>query len=287
MRVTLLQALVAAIILLAPSARALAQAGPVFTPRAGGLSGQRTEQQPATRSPSQPGPYFAGRVLQDSADVPIPGAMIGLPGLGQVVRSDSLGRFAFPDRMSTRLILVRVTAIGYEPIETSVELAEGDTAEVDFILSRYAQRLGTVRIAAPLLDRRLREFERRRTTESGVFFNDSLIRRYAPSGRVSSLVSQRTQLRIVGNPRGVGTEQYVIGARGSELTIRGATPCYSAVLLDGNWVFSGQSGEPPFNINSIPTESIAAIEVYRSTADVPVEFRRLGRFCGLVVIWLK
>lgn len=236
---------------------------------------------------AQEGPVLVGRVVSDSADRPIAGATLGLPGLGQIVQSDSLGRFIFPRRLPSRLILIRVQAFGFEAVETTLTLEAPDTAEVEFVLPRSAQVLGGVRVSAPRVDRRLREFDRRMRTESGVFFNDSIISRYSRAGRVSTLIGSRTQLRVVGAPTGVGTEQYVTGARGSELTIGGARPCYSGVILDGTWVYSGQSGEPRFNINSIASETIAAMEVYRSTADIPVEFRRIGNYCGLVVLWLK
>lgn len=233
------------------------------------------------------GPVLRGRVLSDSADAPIAGAILGLPGFGLIVQSDSLGNFVFPGRMPTRLILIRVTALGFKPIDTSVELTAPDTADVDFIMSKSAQLLGAVRVGASRVERRFAEFERRRSVGAGTFFTDSIIRRYARAGRVSTLISSRSQLRVVGAPRGVGTEQFVIGARGSELSFGGARPCYAAVLLDGSWVYSGQSGEPPFNINGIAAENVAAMEVYRSSTDIPVEFRRIGNFCGLVVLWLK
>lgn len=236
---------------------------------------------------AQDGPVLIGRVVSDSADMPIAGATLGLPGLGQIVQSDSLGRFSFPGRLPSRLILIRVQAFGYESVETTLTLEAPDTAEVEFVLPRSAQVLGSVRVSAPRVDRRLREFERRSRTESGVFMNDSIISRYSRAGRVSTLIGSRTQLRVVGAPTGVGTEQYVTGARGSELTVGGARPCYSGVILDGTWVYSGQPNEPRFNINSVASETIAAMEVYRSTADVPVEFRRIGNYCGLVVMWLK
>lgn len=236
----------------------------------------------------QDGPYFVGRVLADSSESPIAGATVALPGLGLAMRADSAGRFSFPSRLSTRGVLVRVVAIGYAPIEEALELPEGDTVSVDFVMSRTAQLVGTVRVVAKPVDRTLREFERRRGEGAGVFFDEGLIRRLARSGRLSNLIRASPGLSLATPARGtVGTEQYVIGGRGSELGIGGSRACYSGVVLDGVWVYSGQGGEPRFNINSIAAETVKAVEVYRSTAQIPVEFNRLGNYCGLVVIWLK
>lgn len=236
----------------------------------------------------QDGPHFIGRVLADSSESPIPGATVAFPGLGLMVRSDSAGRFAFPARLSTRGVLVRVVAIGYVPIEEALELPEGDTVSVDFVMSRTAQLVSTVRVVATPVDRTLREFERRRAGRAGVFFDEGSIRRMARSGRLSNLIRASPGLTLATPARGtVGTEQYVVGGRGSELGIGGSRACYSGVVLDGVWVYSGQSGEPRFNINSIAAETVKAVEVYRSTAQIPVEFNRLGNYCGLVVIWFK
>lgn len=79
----------------------------------------------------------------------------------------------------------------------------------------------------------------------------------AHSGRLSNLIRASPGLTLATPARGtVGTEQYV-------------------------------GGEPRFNINSIAAETVKAVEVYRSTAQIPVEFNRLGNYCGLVVIWFK
>lgn len=240
------------------------------------------------RAEGQSGPAFIGRVVADSSETPIPGATVALPGLGLLVRADSAGRFTFPSRLSTRGVLVRVVAIGYAPIEEALELPEGDTVSVEFVMSRTAQLVNTVRVVARPLDRTLREFERRRAERAGVFFDEESIKRMARSGRLSNLIRASPGLSLATPARGtVGTEQYVIGGRGSELGFGGSRACYSGVVLDGVWVYSGQSGEPRFNINSVAAETVKAVEVYRSTAQIPVEFNRLGNYCGLVVIWLK
>lgn len=237
---------------------------------------------------AQTGPYLVGSVLADSFQTAIPGATVALPGLTVSVRTDSLGRFKFPARLSTRLLIVRVVAIGYVPIDEVVELPEGDTVSVEFVMSRTAQLVSTVRVIATPIDRTLREFERRRREGFGTFFNDSTIRRLARSGRIGNLIRTAPGLTLATPGRGtVGTEQYVVGGRGSDLTQSGPRPCYSGVVLDGVWVYSGQRGEPLFNINSVAAEMVKAVEVYRSSAQIPVEFNRLGNYCGLVVIWLK
>jgi hypothetical protein len=39
--------------------------------------------------------------------------------------------------------------------------------------------------------------------------------------------------------------------------------------------------------NEIPPSEIEAVEVYRSNAETPVQFRRQGSGCGTVLIWTR
>ena len=57
---------------------------------------------------------------------------------------------------------------------------------------------------------------------------------------------------------------------------------------------SGSSGggrggisEPPFDINSITTNHVAAIEFYSGPATIPAEFNATQGTCGALVIWTK
>lgn len=54
-------------------------------------------------------------------------------------------------------------------------------------------------------------------------------------------------------------------------------------VVDNITLFTGQGWDIDFAVSPI---DIAAIEVYTSLAELPVEFRR-GGSCGAVVIWTK
>ena len=64
-------------------------------------------------------------------------------------------------------------------------------------------------------------------------------------------------------------------------------PCFSAVVLDGAFVFQGNPGEPPFDINSISPTVIAGVEFYQSSATIPAKYNGTRNTCGLVVIWTR
>jgi hypothetical protein len=54
------------------------------------------------------------------------------------------------------------------------------------------------------------------------------------------------------------------------------------IYLDGARYMVGPSG-----IDAIDSETVAAIEVYSSAAQVPVEFGGLNARCGVVAIWTR
>jgi hypothetical protein len=63
--------------------------------------------------------------------------------------------------------------------------------------------------------------------------------------------------------------------------------CPIIVFLDGAKVYSGAPNEPLFNVNSIASRTIAAIEAYSTGGAVPAEFSSALRGCGALIIWTK
>jgi len=63
--------------------------------------------------------------------------------------------------------------------------------------------------------------------------------------------------------------------------------CYAAVYLDGVPVFTAQRGQALFDVNSISTASVRAIEYYAGAGTMPPEFNGSRNACGAVVIWTK
>ena len=77
---------------------------------------------------------------------------------------------------------------------------------------------------------------------------------------------------------------YLVGARGSGGR-RGT--CFTAVMLDGVWVYDGDRTQQPFNVNSINPVDVAAVEYYRGLSNTPVELQGARNSCGALVIWTK
>ena len=152
-------------------------------------------------------------------------------------------------------------------------------------------------ITAAPVPPKLGEFDERRRAGFGRFITPDILEKNS-NRRLSEVVAMMPGPRIV---RGTGSNGWVASTVGpssiqrrfrlSTMDVqRGADPkqCYAAVMLDGNLVFTGRSGEMLFDVNSIGTNSVAAIEYYRDAATVPAKFNVRGEeTCGLVVIWTK
>jgi hypothetical protein len=63
--------------------------------------------------------------------------------------------------------------------------------------------------------------------------------------------------------------------------------CYSTVMLDGGYIYTGRSGEQLFDVNSLPVSAIAGNEYYAGASTAPLKVRGTDTGCGLLVIWTK
>lgn len=219
-----------------------------------------------------------GRVTVDSTKQAVPGAEVLIPSLGLRATTDSLGRFRIADVAPGRRGL-RVNKLGYAPLRTAVEFSSGDTVEMDIGISASAEEMAAIEIVAPQnSSRRLYDFERRRSTGTGQYLTSEDLARLS-RGRLSDALRTLGGVKLLSGSSG-GT--YLVGGRSA----RGAT-CFTAVMLDGTWVYDGDRMQVPFDVNSIIPEHIEAIEYYRGLSNTPVELQGIRLSCGALVIWTK
>lgn len=219
-----------------------------------------------------------GRVTVDSTNQAIPGAEVSIPSLSLRTTTDSLGHFRLEGVAPGRRGL-RVNKLGYAPMRTAVEFSSGDTVEMEIGMSISAEEMAAIEIIATQnSSRRLQEFERRRSSGTGSYLTAEDIARQS-RGRLSESLRTLAGIRLITGSSG-GT--YLIGGRST----RGA-PCFTAVMLDGSWMYDGERFQTPFDVNSIVPEEVAAIEYYRGLSNTPVELQGRRLSCGALVIWTK
>lgn len=228
----------------------------------------------ATGARPAAGQVITGHLLDDATDEPVETASIVLVGGDSVsidaATTDSVGFFTVgaDDRGEFRLLARR---IGYpETISTPLRLGEGDTLQVEFRISAGAVLLDPVVVQArrrPPPPDIVAFYDRAERSISGTFITRQEIEA-AHAMRASDLLRTIPGVQL-------GPLRY--GA--STVTIRGCVPLF---IVDGVIARYERSID-----NLVSPLDLEGLEVYRSPADVPVQYGGLRHDCGAVMIWTR
>jgi hypothetical protein len=205
---------------------------------------------------------------------------------------------------------VEAKRMGYQPwVDGPVEVNQGDDLVFEFHLQRLAVTLDPIDVTAEALQRylELSGFYARQKSDFGHFMTpDDIERRQA--ARVTDLLTGLPGVNVVSMTEGsVGPRS--VQLRGSSLSHGGV--CRPRVFVDGLMYARGDSRpkrldegldveafldqqllqlDQGLSLDDIGHPStIAAIELYRSGSQVPVQFggTSVETQCGVVVIWTR
>lgn len=251
--------------------------------------------QPATPRPD--GATFAGTVLADSTERPIADAVVTVGATGSAARTDSLGRFAVV-ALPPGLHRIRVRAVGFEPLETTVTLRPGQRLEADLLLRAAPPALEAVSVTADATARTSvfrRDFEARRAFGIGRFLaGDDLLanRDRSLSSVLRSRMPGLRAIRVGGKTAlasGRGTTSFRALPRGDMTDInQGAPPaCYVQVIVNDMVRFRSVPGAALLDIDQFDPAFVEGIEYY-TVSQAPPEFNRgSSASCGTLVLWLR
>lgn len=229
------------------------------------------------------GQSIEGRLMDGETGEPIILAPVTLLlGTGEVVDrtfTDEGGFFvlASPDPGS---FFLRAERMGFSSrVDGIFELGEGGRLMVEFRLRKAPIALDTLNIAVERRDPKLRllGFYDRQRAGFGRFIGPEELESRA-AVQATDLFRMIPRVRVNERPFGNST----ITIAGS-LSARG-TPCYPRVLIDGFVVSRGgpEAARPDLWVS--PGE-ITGIEVYRGSAETPLQFGGGSDSCGVILIW--
>jgi hypothetical protein len=217
-----------------------------------------------------------GRVVDKTSAEPVANAEITYVEGNVSVTTDSLGRFAFAALPYGSLTFV-IRATAYPATQFIVDLKPGqkfdrtivmDSATV--IVANSVPTLPAVAVNAskPVINRRLVDFERRRSNGSGQYLTRAEIER---SGAYNLQAAVRGLRGIV----------YECGGGGGCFVRMARAPmqCLPDYVVDER--VNNTFGP------STPIRDIEAIEVYTGPGDVAGEFAGANAGCGVIVIWTR
>ena len=235
------------------------------------------------------GAVFAGMVLDDSSRRPIANVELALPALSRTALTNDEGMFRLADIPPGEHQVV-LRRIGYSPVDTKVEFTANRTVERRIFLSSLVA-LQSVFITAERSA--LPDFDANRKRGMGYFLTRADLEKLkgrklsdviarAPGAQVSP--GAANQVFIVTSRGARAVSRMARGGEADLVTGSRATECYTQVYVDNILMYAGRKDEPPFDINTIPTEQVEAIEFYSGPSQTPPKYITLNSACGVVVV---
>lgn len=230
-----------------------------------------------------------GTVREDSTARPLGAVEVLILGTSHRATTNADGRYLLAG-LPSGLYQVLFRGVGHLAERIDVRLVDGETTRANATLMRADVVLAPIEVTGESLAGVAgRGFEERRRTGIGRFYDSVELRRLEH-------VKLGDVLRRMG-----GVEIVVVGPRmlamnPSSRNRQGQLNCYMSVYLDGHLHWRGGtqlSGEellsnpPPDLASLLPVHQVEAIEVYRSSAQLPVQFGGTSGQCGAVVLWTR
>lgn len=235
---------------------------------------------------------------------PLANAEVVLLGLERRATTDTSGQFrlrAVPP--GNHQLIVR--ASGYKPDTVVVHIVADEVIALTFALDPVTTALSPIRVetGAPISTARTPGFSERRKAGGGRFLDRSAIERWEnqrTGDMLSTLAGLDVRKSITGKAwatsgRAVSpakcafcTERKDDVLDAADINAGAGVACYSDVYVDGAMTFNSTMRKVPlFDLNSIPTSQIEAVEFFPSAANLPAQFNRTSGGCGVLLIWTR
>jgi len=230
-----------------------------------------------------------GTVKDRESGTALEGAEVSVAGIPGTYLTDSDGRFTVPS-LPPGARQLEVSLMGYAARTDSILVPPGSlmSIEVDLAIEPIPLDPLTVSVEARNLDLELARFYERRNWEPGVFLTRENIEERHPGATVD-LFEGIPGVRVV--REGIRHRVALTGNRAISFQHDPSKePCYPAVWIDGILMrrteHSNSHGDLPTLDEMVSPHDIAGLEIYQSTARIPVQFNVQGA-CGVIVVWRR
>jgi hypothetical protein len=246
---------------------------------------------------------FTGSVVADADRKPIALAEVSIPDISRTTLTDESGAFRLSGIPSGEHQVV-VRKVGFGALDTRVMFTANEKVERQIVLSK-AQTLDSVIVSARGNDPAMRGFEDNRALGLGHFMTRPDLAKIG-SAHLGNAVGQMPGAGVV---QGRSFQGWVLGTRKAppgclptdpgfhdclrannyyvpekhELMQGLIIACYAQVYLDGH-LMNNQKPTEPFDLNTINTDQLEAVEWYASAAETPMRYTSSKSVCGVLVL---
>ena len=190
---------------------------------------------------------------------------------------------------------ITARAIGFLPASRQLPVRDPYMATVNFTLVAVAQMLAPVAVEAPpiRITGKMRGFYERREMGFGRFYTREELAEREDSP-LSNVLRSTTGVQLMRRPPTCGGGHAVSSGRSGDARGGGRFPCggftaacYSRLFLDGMRIWVSGMGPPP-DVDQFKVRDLEGIEVYRSSAEAPIQYTSgIGPSCGVLLLWTR
>lgn len=213
-------------------------------------------------------------VVRDSGGRGIAGAQLGIVSTDIRATSDSIGRYMLGG-VWPGTVRVSVRRLGFTPETAAVVLASGAAVSRDFALKVMAITLAAEEVHVDPTRGKMGAFNARKARGVGSFITREEIEKRQPSS-LSELLRYLPGVGVT--QKMAGEPQPVHMQRSVSTTTTGA--CTVKLYVDGHPYENG-------NLDDFSPNAVEGVEVYRSAAEIPADFRNRDATCGVIAIWTR
>lgn len=235
---------------------------------------------------------MVGIVRDDSTGSPLPGVEVLLGGTAHTTVTNAAGRYVLPGLPAgNHQAIFRI--VGYLPARVTVLLSAGDTLRVNQVLVPSTVVLDPIEVTGEAtVGLAGRGFHERMKMGFGRFYTPEELREMEHL-EVSDVLRRKGGVEL--QPSQPGTD-LMVAMNPRYRDVHGKLNCFMTIYLDGRMLWRGgnqfdleelRDNPPPDLKRLIDVGQLGGIEVYTSSAGIPVEFGGTSGQCGAVVLWTR
>jgi hypothetical protein len=261
----------------AASVMELSLDGQLVAMRALLLEPRRAESEVSTTTPSRRATLTATVRMPNGWLVPA--VQLSVIGVQEGAVSNDSGVVTLSN-LPTGTQIVEFRALGFRPLRTRLALSANRVNRIDVMLDDRITDLTPVTVSALRRPRIVNEFDERRKSGRGVFFDEEYINKRRALG-VNDVLTGIPGVKVTL----YGYTSVVTMMRSGGMSDNMVDGCSPTYVVDGVRVSTDDS---MFSIDNIlRPQDIYGMEIYKSLAEAPPQYQVTGSGCGLIVIWTK